>query len=66
MLQHGEMTTWTYAESRPAPLAEHVDSLWCQPHMTAEFRELSGITPGEFLLARHPVGDGTTAADLRS
>jgi len=37
-----------------------------QPHMTGEFRELSGMTPGEFLRARHPVGDGTTAGDLRS
>jgi AraC-like DNA-binding protein len=35
-----------------------------QPHMTGEFRALSGITPSEFLLARHPVGDGSTAADL--
>jgi AraC-like DNA-binding protein len=36
-----------------------------QPHMTAEFRELGGITPREFLASRHPVGDGTTAADLQ-
>jgi AraC-like DNA-binding protein len=34
-----------------------------QPHMTAEFRALGGITPREFLARRHPVGDGTTAAD---
>ena len=35
-----------------------------QPHMTVEFRELAGITPSQFLAARHPAGDGSTAADL--
>jgi AraC-like DNA-binding protein len=35
-----------------------------QPHMNAEFRALGGMTPREFLAARHPVGDGSTAADL--
>ena len=51
-----------------APLADVAldAAFYVQPDMTAEFRELSGITPGEFLLARHPVGDGTTVADLRS
>ena len=34
-----------------------------QPHMNADFRELGGLVPREFLAARHPVGDGTTAAD---
>jgi len=34
-----------------------------QPHMNAEFRALGGLTPSEFLAARHPVGDGTTAND---
>jgi len=34
-----------------------------QPHMNAEFRNLGGLTPGEFLAARHPVGDGSTAND---
>jgi AraC-like DNA-binding protein len=34
-----------------------------QAHMNAEFRALAGTTPGAFLEARHPVGDGTTAAD---
>jgi AraC-like DNA-binding protein len=34
-----------------------------QPHMNAEFRTLGGITPRAFLAARHPVGDGSTAAD---
>jgi AraC-like DNA-binding protein len=44
-----------------------LDAAYCdQPHMTAEFRALGGITPREFLAARHPVGDGTTAADLRA
>jgi AraC-like DNA-binding protein len=33
-----------------------------QPHMNAEFRALGGLTPSEFLAARHPVGDGSTAA----
>jgi AraC-like DNA-binding protein len=33
-----------------------------QAHMNAEFRQLAGITPREFLAARHPVGDGSTAA----
>jgi AraC-like DNA-binding protein len=44
-----------------------LDAAYCdQPHMTAEFGALGGITPREFLAARHPVGDGTTAADLRA
>jgi AraC-like DNA-binding protein len=34
-----------------------------QPHMNAEFRALGGVTPREFLAARHPVGDGSTAGD---
>jgi AraC-like DNA-binding protein len=34
-----------------------------QPHMNAEFRALGGLTPREFLASRHPVGDGSTAAD---
>ena len=37
-----------------------------QPHMTSEFRELGGVTPREFLAARHPVGDGSTSADPAS
>ena len=36
-----------------------------QPHMNAEFRALSGITPREFLAARHPVGDGSTTGEPR-
>src|SRR5262245_46335726 len=39
-------------------------SFYDQPHMNAEFRALGGITPREFLAARHPVGDGSTAADV--
>jgi methylphosphotriester-DNA--protein-cysteine methyltransferase len=31
-----------------------------QPHMNAEFRELAGLAPLDFIAARHPVGDGTT------
>jgi AraC-like DNA-binding protein len=48
-----------------APLADVALSAayYDQPHMTAEFRELGGITPREFLAGRHPVGDGSTAAD---
>jgi AraC-like DNA-binding protein len=34
-----------------------------QPHMNAEFRALGGVTPREFVAARHPVGDGSTASD---
>ena len=34
-----------------------------QPHMNAEFRALGGLTPREFMAARHPVGDGSTASD---
>lgn len=34
-----------------------------QPHMNAEFRALGGVTPRQFLASRHPVGDGSTAAD---
>ncbi len=51
-----------------APLAEVAldAAFYDQPHMTTEFRELSGMTPREFLRARHPVGDGTTAADIRA
>jgi AraC-like DNA-binding protein len=45
-----------------ADVARHA-TYYDQPHMTAEFRELGGITPREFLASRHPVGDGTTAAE---
>ena len=34
-----------------------------QPHMNAEFRELSGLSPREFLIARYPTGDGYTVGD---
>lgn len=34
-----------------------------QPHMNAEFRELSGLAPREFLAARYPTGDGNTVSD---
>jgi AraC-like DNA-binding protein len=33
-----------------------------QPHMNADFRELGGVTPREFVAARYP--GGTTAVDL--
>jgi AraC-like DNA-binding protein len=36
-----------------------------QPHMNAEFRELSGLSPREFLIARYPTGDGYTVGDKR-
>jgi AraC-like DNA-binding protein len=32
-----------------------------QPHMNAEFRELSGLAPREFLATRHRLGGGVTA-----
>ena len=34
-----------------------------QPHMNAEFRDLSGLSPREFLIARYPTGDGYTVGD---
>jgi AraC-like DNA-binding protein len=34
-----------------------------QPHMNAEFRELSGLSPTEFLAARYATGDGNTVGD---
>jgi AraC-like DNA-binding protein len=34
-----------------------------QPHMNAEFRELSGLSPREFLAARYLTGDGNTVSD---
>lgn len=34
-----------------------------QPHMNVEFRELSGLSPREFLAARYPTGDGNTVGD---
>jgi AraC-like DNA-binding protein len=37
-----------------------------QAHMNAEFRALTGLTPREFVAARHPVGDGSTVAELFS
>jgi AraC-like DNA-binding protein len=39
------------------------NSFYDQPHLTAEFRTLAGMTPRQFLSARHPVGDGSTAAE---
>jgi AraC-like DNA-binding protein len=36
-----------------------------QPHMTAEFRRLAGITPLELLARVHRVSGGSTAAELR-
>ena len=51
----------------PALAAAALDAgYYDQPHMTTEFRELGGVTPRDFLAARHPVGDGSTAADLVS
>ena len=37
-----------------------------QSHMIAEFRELGGLTPREFVAARHPVGDGSSATEPSS
>jgi AraC-like DNA-binding protein len=54
MLQEGEV--------RLADVALEA-AYYDQPHMSAEFRELGGITPREFLAARHPIGDGSTAVD---
>ncbi len=34
-----------------------------QAHMSTEFRALAGMTPGAFVAARHPVGDGSTATE---
>jgi AraC-like DNA-binding protein len=34
-----------------------------QPHMNAEFRELSGLSPTAFLAARYGAGDGNTVSD---
>jgi AraC-like DNA-binding protein len=40
-----------------------VTGYYDQPHMNAEFRELSGLSPREFLIARYPTGDGYTVGD---
>jgi AraC-like DNA-binding protein len=37
-----------------------------QPHMNADFRELAGVSPSEFIAARYPSGDGSTAAEMLS
>lgn len=37
-----------------------------QPHFNAEFRELSGLTPGELLLARYPSGVPIVAPGRRA
>lgn len=50
------------ADKRLVELA-HDAFFYDQPHMNAEFRALGGVTPSQFLRARHPVGDGSTAAD---
>ena len=54
MLQDGEGPLVTVALG-----ADYYD----QPHMTRDFRALGGLTPRQFLACRHPVGDGSTAAD---
>lgn len=41
----------------------HEARFYDQAHMNTEFRALGGVTPSAFLRARHPVGDGSTAAD---
>lgn len=48
-----------------APLAEVAlaAGYYDQPHMNAEFRELSGLAPREVLAARYPTGDGNTVGD---
>jgi AraC-like DNA-binding protein len=48
-----------------APLADVAAcaDYYDQPHMARDFRALGGLTPRQFLALRHPVGDGSTAAD---
>ena len=53
MLQKGE---------RPLIDVAQAAGYYDQPHMNAEFRELSGLAPREFLAARYPTGDGNTVA----
>jgi AraC-like DNA-binding protein len=45
-------------ESGASPLADVAlaAGYYDQPHFNAEFRELSGLTPGELLVARYPSG----------
>jgi len=46
--------------SRLVDLALEAD-YYDQSHMNGEFKQLAGMSPRQFLAARHPVGDGTTA-----
>jgi AraC-like DNA-binding protein len=48
-------------EAAAAPLADVAlaTGYYDQPHMNAEFRELSGLTPREFVARAHPDGDTT-------
>jgi AraC-like DNA-binding protein len=58
------LATAPQAEANLARAATH--GYYDQPHMTAEVRRLTGLTPRQLLARRHPVGDGSTAAEPRA
>jgi len=64
VVRFGRVLSMLQAGGEPLAEVALAAGYYDQPHMNAEFRELGGLVPRAFLAARHPVGDGTTAADL--
>jgi AraC-like DNA-binding protein len=63
VVRFGRVLNLLQAGAEPLAQIAVAAGYYDQPHMNADFRQLGGIVPSEFLAARHPVGDGTTAAD---
>jgi methylphosphotriester-DNA--protein-cysteine methyltransferase len=61
------LSRWLATVQQGDPLSRAVaQGYYDQPHMTGEVRRLTGLTPGQLLSRRHPVGDGSTAAEPRA
>jgi AraC-like DNA-binding protein len=61
------LSRWLSTVQQGDPLARAVaQGFYDQPHMAGEVRRLTGLTPRQVLSRRHPVGDGSTAAEPRA